>query len=197
MNFIFIAGIILGLGRLLFIIILAIWQKWRKKEHFKKIDLSVAVIVPGYNEETVILETITSLLASNHSDKFEIIVVDDGSTDNTYAVAKKAYGDNPRIKIFKVENGGKPSALNYGIAQTEADILITLDADTVFSRDTIKNLVRHFDNEKVGAVAGNAKVGNRLNLLTRWQALEYIVSQNLDRRAFAVLNCITVVPGAV
>jgi cellulose synthase/poly-beta-1,6-N-acetylglucosamine synthase-like glycosyltransferase len=75
--------------------------------------------------------------------------------------------------------------------------LITLDADTVFSKDTIKYLVRHFDDPKVGAVAGNAKVGNRLNLLTRWQALEYIVSQNLDRRAFAVLNCITVVPGAV
>ncbi len=159
--------------------------------------LSVAVIIPAYNEEKVILTTIASLLASYHGERFEIIVVDDGSTDNTYAVAQKVYGDNPLIRIFRVENGGKPNALNFGITQTQADIIITLDADTIFSQDTIRNLVRHFDDPHLGAVAGNAKVGNRINLLTRLQALEYITSQNLDRRAFAVLNCITVVPGAV
>lgn len=197
MNFVFVAGIILGMGRLLFVVILALWQKWRRKKLFKKTNLSVAVIVPAFNEEMVILETITSLLASNHSDEFEIIVVDDGSKDTTYDTARKTFGHNPRIKIFRIENSGKPIALNFGINQTKADILITLDADTVFSKDTIQKLVRHFDDPRVGAVAGNAKVGNRLNLLTRWQALEYIISQNLDRRAFAVLNCITVVPGAV
>jgi glycosyltransferase involved in cell wall biosynthesis len=73
--------------------------------HFKKTDFSVAVIVPAYNEEKVILETITSLLASNHTDKFEIIVVDDGSKDNTYKVAFDAYKDNPNIRVFRVENG--------------------------------------------------------------------------------------------
>ena len=78
-----------------------------------------------------------------------------------------------------------------------AQIVVALDADTVFARDTIAKLIRHFADPKIGAVAGNAKVGNRINLLTRWQALEYITSQNLDRRAFSVLNCITVVPGAV
>ncbi|MFZ1325495.1 MAG: glycosyltransferase family 2 protein, partial [Candidatus Contendobacter sp.] len=77
------------------------------------------------------------------------------------------------------------------------DLIVALDADTVFTRDTIHKLVRHFANPRIGAVAGNAKVGNRISLLTRWQALEYITSQNLDRRAFDVLNCITVVPGAV
>src|SRR5262249_35741069 len=94
-------------------------------------------------------------------------------------------------------NAGKPDALNFGVRHTSSDIVIALDADTVFARDTISKLVRHFDDPKVGAVAGNAKVGNRINLLTRWQALEYITSQNLDRRAFNLLNCVTVVPGAV
>ena len=83
------------------------------------------------------------------------------------------------------------------MAYTQAEIVITLDADTLFTRDTIGKLVRHFADPKIGAVAGNTKVGNRVNLMTWWQALEYITSQNLDRRAFHVLNCITVVPGAV
>ena len=76
-------------------------------------------------------------------------------------------------------------------------IVVGLDADTIFPRETIDQLVRHFVDPRVGAVAGNAKVGNRINTLTRWQALEYVTSQNLDRRAFNLLNCITVVPGAV
>jgi cellulose synthase/poly-beta-1,6-N-acetylglucosamine synthase-like glycosyltransferase len=99
--------------------------------------------------------------------------------------------------IVSQANAGKPAALNFGFAQTTADIVVALDADTVLTRDTVSELVRHFKDPRVGAVAGNTKVGNRINLLTRWQALEYITSQNLDRRAFAVLNCITVVPGAV
>ena len=99
--------------------------------------------------------------------------------------------------MYTKPNGGKPAALNFGLAKTQAEIVVALDADTVFTRDTITKLVRHFADPRVGAVAGNAKVGNRRNLMTCWQALEYITSQNLDRRAFDVLNCITVVPGAV
>jgi cellulose synthase/poly-beta-1,6-N-acetylglucosamine synthase-like glycosyltransferase len=157
----------------------------------------VAVVVPAYNEEKVIVQTVTSLLACDSPGQFEIIVVDDGSTDATYRVAKDAFAGNPRVRVYSVPNGGKSAALNIGIAQTEAEIVVALDADTVFARDTIAKLIRHFADPRIGAVAGNAKVGNRINLLTRWQALEYITSQNLDRRAFSVLNCITVVPGAV
>jgi cellulose synthase/poly-beta-1,6-N-acetylglucosamine synthase-like glycosyltransferase len=109
----------------------------------------------------------------------------------------ETYRDHPRVKFFKKPNGGKPEALNFGISQTNAEIIVALDADTLFTKETIARLVRHFSDPEVGAVAGNAKVGNRVNLLTRWQALEYITSQNLDRRAFSALNCITVVPGAV
>src|SRR5262249_39583649 len=94
-------------------------------------------------------------------------------------------------------NGGKASALNYGLTHAKGEIVVGLDADTVFRPDTIARLVRPLADPRVGAVAGNAKVGNRLNIVTRWQAVEYVTSHNLDRRAFSLLDCITVVPGAV
>ena len=80
---------------------------------------------------------------------------------------------------------------------SDAEIIIVLDADTLFTPNTIRDLTKHFIDPKVGAVAGNAKVGNRLNFLTNCQALEYITTQNLDRRAYEVMNAITIVPGAV
>src|SRR5206468_2935696 len=116
---------------------------------------------------------------------------------NTFGWCVEAFADEPRVRVFKKHNAGKPDALNFGVLHTTSEIIIALDADTLFARDTISKLIRHFANPKVGAVAGNAKVGNRVNLLTRWQALEYVTSQNLDRRAFNLLNCVTVVPGAV
>src|SRR5213076_1377495 len=85
----------------------------------------------------------------------------------------------------------------FGLRYAKGDVIVALDADTQFPGDTIRALARRFANPQIGAVAGNAKVGNRINIVTRWQALEYITSQNMDRRAFASLNCITVVPGAV
>ncbi|MDS4070385.1 MAG: glycosyltransferase [Candidatus Competibacter sp.] len=198
-HWLFLLGIVLGIGRLLFVGALALYQRWRQRHAVfdPAYSTSVAVVVPAYNEDRVIVQTIASLLACDQPEQFEIIVVDDGSSDATYRVAREAFASDPRVRVYTKPNGGKPAALNFGMARTRAEIVVALDADTVFARDTILKLVRHFVDPKVGAVAGNAKVGNRINLLTRWQALEYITSQNLDRRAFHVLDCITVVPGAV
>jgi cellulose synthase/poly-beta-1,6-N-acetylglucosamine synthase-like glycosyltransferase len=112
-------------------------------------------------------------------------------------VARRDFGSHPRVSIFRKSNGGKASALNYGLAVAKGEIVVCLDADTLFAPNTIAELVQPLADPKVGAVAGNAKVGNRINLVTRWQAIEYVTSQNLDRRAFSLLNAITVVPGAV
>ena len=198
-NWLFLLGIVLGIARLMFVGTLAIYQYWRERNAVfdPTYSPSVAVIVPAFNEEKVIVQTIASLLASDSSRALEIIVVDDGSTDETHRVVSQAFVTDPRVRVFTKENGGKPAALNFGLTKTQAEVIVALDADTVFTKDTIVKLVRHFKDPLIGAVAGNAKVGNRVNLLTRWQALEYITSQNLDRRAFDVLNCITVVPGAV
>jgi cellulose synthase/poly-beta-1,6-N-acetylglucosamine synthase-like glycosyltransferase/peptidoglycan/xylan/chitin deacetylase (PgdA/CDA1 family)/spore germination protein YaaH len=198
-RYLFLIGIVLGAGRLIFIGTLAIIEHWRERHavYDSSYSPTVAVIVPAFNEEKVILQTVTSLLASDHPPNFEIVVVDDGSTDNTYRRCVEAFADEPRVRVFTKPNSGKPDALNFGALHTSSEIVIALDADTLFARDTISKLIRHFADPNVGAVAGNAKVGNRINLLTRWQALEYVTSQNLDRRAFNLLNCVTVVPGAV
>jgi cellulose synthase/poly-beta-1,6-N-acetylglucosamine synthase-like glycosyltransferase len=197
-QWLFIIGIVFGIGRFVFIGTLAIIQEFiRHRERFNDAFTPfVSVIVPARNEDKVIVRTISALLRSDYPG-FDVIVVDDGSTDNTAAQVRLAFGKDSRVRLFVRENQGKSEALNFGLSQSQSDIIIAMDADTLFVRDTMRKLVRRFEQKELGAVAGNAKVGNRVNMLTRWQALEYITSQNLDRRAFDTLNCITVVPGAV
>ena len=127
----------------------------------------------------------------------EILVIDDGSKDNTAAEVEAHFKDHPMVRLLKFENGGKAMALNRGLALAKGDIIVALDADTLFGRNTIGKLARWFRDPKVGAVAGNALVGNQVNTVTRWQALEYVSAQNLERRALAALGTVTVVPGAV
>jgi len=189
---------VLGVLRLLLIVVYAMRHSYqeRRRDKLHSVPERVAVIVPAYNEEKVICKTIDSLLNSTVKPG-EIIVVDDGSSDETAATASKHYADQPTVRVFRKPNGGKSSALNFALAQTNADIVVALDADTVFEPDAIGKLVRHFENDSVGAVAGRTVVGNEISLITRFQSLEYITSQNLDRRAFELLNAIGVVPGAI
>jgi cellulose synthase/poly-beta-1,6-N-acetylglucosamine synthase-like glycosyltransferase/peptidoglycan/xylan/chitin deacetylase (PgdA/CDA1 family)/spore germination protein YaaH len=201
LQWVFVIGIVLGLGRLIFIgtLALAQWLRSRRRERThagEGFGPFVSVIVPAYNEELVIKNTINSLLASDYSN-YEIIVVDDGSTDRTSEIVKQHFSTDSRVTLIAATAGGKAAALNVGLRYAKGEIVIALDADTLFATQTIGALAHRFYDPKMGAVAGNAKVGNRINIVTRWQALEYITSQNMDRRAFASLNCITVVPGAV
>jgi cellulose synthase/poly-beta-1,6-N-acetylglucosamine synthase-like glycosyltransferase/peptidoglycan/xylan/chitin deacetylase (PgdA/CDA1 family)/spore germination protein YaaH len=200
MYWLFMTGIVLGIARLAFVGSLAVAEKIRNRASTKhKLPAAtppVSVIVPAFNEESVIVASVNALLASEYPD-LEIVVVDDGSTDATFQVAVAAFANEPRVRVLAQDNAGKAAALNHGIAEARGEIVIGMDADTIFQRDAIAKMVRHFSDPKVGAVAGNARVGNRVNLLTKWQALEYITNQNLDRRAFNLLNCITVVPGAI
>lgn len=201
LHWLFLIGIVLGLARLFFIGTLAFAQRLRARHREvthagENYQPFVSIIVPAYKEEKVIVQTLRSLLASDYP-HFEIIVVDDGSPDRTSEVVREAFGDEPRVRLFTKENGGKAEALNYGLQRARGEVIVALDADTIFPPQTIGALAHRFADARYGAIAGNAKVGNRINLITRWQALEYITAQNLDRRAFASLDCITVVPGAV
>ncbi|GGL28847.1 bifunctional polysaccharide deacetylase/glycosyltransferase family 2 protein [Planomonospora parontospora] len=155
----------------------------------------VTVIVPAYNEEAGIAATVRSLVDTGYRGALEVIVVDDGSSDGT-AAAVAALG-LPRVRVIRQENGGKPAALNTGIAHASHDILIMVDGDTVFEPATIGNLVRPLADPTVGAVSGNTKVGNRSGMLGRWQHIEYVIGFNLDRRAFDLLGCMPTVPGAI
>ncbi len=197
LSLLFVLGIVLGVARLCFIGLMAVIEKFqRKPEPAPGFAPPVSVIVPCYNEEKVVVATVEALLGSDYPD-FEVIVVDDGSKDSTYAKAVERFGAEARVRLFTKPNQGKAAALNFGIASARGDIVVALDADTIFEPSTLRELVNPFADENVSAVAGNAKVGNRVNLHTWYQALEYITGQNLDRRAFGALNCITVVPGAV
>jgi peptidoglycan-N-acetylglucosamine deacetylase len=156
----------------------------------------VSVIIPARDEAANISRCLRSILDSDYPE-LEVIVVDDGSTDATSARVRAAFGNEARVRLFTRKNGGKAGALNYGVHQAKADVIVALDADTLVHPQAIRLLLAHFLDPRVGAVAGNAKVGNRVNVLTLFQALEYVTSQNLERRAFDLLNCITVVPGAI
>ena len=154
----------------------------------------ISVIIPAYNEEKVIANTIEGLLETKYPKK-EIIFVDDGSTDNTLKIASE-YKD--QIKVLHKENGGKATALNYGIQYSTGEIIVIVDADTIIGRQSLKEIVKGFEvNEHVAAVAGNIKVRNKMNLITKCQALEYITGIQIVRRAFDVFGSITIVPGAL
>lgn len=201
LHWVFLSAVVLGVARLGMVATLAIAQLVRSRRmpqgERAPYTPTVTVVVPAYREEKVIAKTIASLLAQDYPGELDVVVVDDGSPDGTYEAAASAYRGNARVAVHRKANGGKASALNYGIGRARGEIIVALDADTVFHTDTVRRLVQPLEDPHVGAVAGNAKVGNRLNLVTRWQAVEYVSSQNLDRRAFALLDCITVVPGAV
>ena len=194
----FIAAIILGVGRLLMLCGLAIANRLRRKHEPAIGDdgPAVTVLIPAFNEEKVIVTTVERILASRYRN-LEVLVIDDGSKDHTAYIVRSHFMRDRRVGVISVPNGGKAAALNVGLANARGDVVVALDADTQFNPDTISRLVRWFDDPHVGAVAGNAKVGNRLNMITRWQALEYIVAQNLERRALSALDTLTVVPGAV
>jgi len=194
------AAITLGVARLLLLGLLALINQARERR--RKAPLLgdnpplVSVLIPAYNEEKVIASSIRQILKSRYVN-LEIIVVDDGSVDATSAVVNEHFANEPRVRLLTIPNGGKAHAVNTALSESHGDVVVALDADTQFEPETIPRLVRWFADPKVGAVAGNAKVGNRINLITVWQALEYITAQNLERRALAALGAITVVPGAV
>ncbi len=204
-TWIFLIGDLLMTGRLLFIGAAAVYDRLREKIFGKPAEVAsykppVAVLIPAYNEEKVIERTVRAALNSNYPN-LRVIVIDDGSKDRTLEVASRAFADEAeegRVLVLTKPNSGKASALNYGIEHIgDAELFVGIDADTIIAPDAISRLVPHFVNPKVGAIAGNAKVGNRVNLWTRWQALEYITSQNFERRALDVLGAVSVVPGAI
>jgi cellulose synthase/poly-beta-1,6-N-acetylglucosamine synthase-like glycosyltransferase/spore germination protein YaaH/peptidoglycan/xylan/chitin deacetylase (PgdA/CDA1 family) len=197
----FMVAIVLGVLRLVFMATFGLWHRLNAKRRAPPMmDAAtgplISVLIPCFNEERVIVDSVTRILASAWP-HLEVLVLDDGSADRTSEVVREAFASEPRVQLLTFENGGKAKALNRGLALTKGDIVVALDADTLFPPDTLPRLVRWFVNPKVGAVAGNAIVGNRLNLITRWQALEYVTAQNLERRALAALGAVTVVPGAV
>jgi len=202
---IFFLGDILMTGRLISVGVLAIYDRLRSQVFGTPAEIAayrpkVAVLIPAYNEEKVIERTVQGALDSDYPN-LRVIVIDDGSKDRTLAVIRQAFAPEEaagKVVILTKPNGGKAEALNYGLAHIgDAELFVGIDADTIIAPDAVSRMVPHFLNPRVAAIAGNAKVGNRVNLWTRWQALEYITSQNFERRALNTLGAVSVVPGAI
>jgi cellulose synthase/poly-beta-1,6-N-acetylglucosamine synthase-like glycosyltransferase/peptidoglycan/xylan/chitin deacetylase (PgdA/CDA1 family) len=155
---------------------------------------TVSVVVPAYNEAVVIARTVGSLAASDYPE-FDVVVVDDGSTDGTAEIVEGL--GNQRVRVVTQPNAGKAAALNTGIRHTSGEVVVMVDADTIFEPETMRRLVQPFATQAVGAVSGNTKVGNRRTMIGRWQHIEYVMGFNLDRRMYEILQCTPTVPGAV
>jgi cellulose synthase/poly-beta-1,6-N-acetylglucosamine synthase-like glycosyltransferase/peptidoglycan/xylan/chitin deacetylase (PgdA/CDA1 family) len=154
----------------------------------------VSIVVPAFNEAAGIERAVRSLASSSYPE-LELIVVDDGSTDGTAELVERL--ELPGVQVLRQANGGKPAALNRGLAAASHEVVVMVDADTVFEPETLGRLVQPLAHSKVGAVSGNTKVGNRRGLLGTWQHIEYVIGFNLDRRLYDVLECMPTVPGAI
>lgn len=180
----------------LMLLLSAVHARKVRKKGFRwgpEVTEPVSVLVPAYNEAKCIEATVRSLMTSDHP--IEIIVVDDGSSDGTALIVEGLR--LPNVRVVRQQNAGKPAALNRGIANARYDLIVMMDGDTVFEQSTVRELVQPFGDPRVGAVAGNAKVGNRDSLIGAWQHIEYVMGFNLDRRMYDMLGCMPTIPGAV
>jgi len=165
-------------------------------------SLFVSIIVPAFNEAKILKQSLQSLLNLNYR-TYEIIVVNDGSTDNTSEIAESFVGyrqgklNQIKITLINKENGGKANALNAGIKYSNAEFVLCMDGDSQLSPDSLKRAVRHFKDQKIGAVAGNVKVLNRRKFLTDLQALEYIEGLNMARSAQSYIRAVNIIPGPI
>ncbi|MGE3255378.1 glycosyltransferase [Pseudonocardia sp.] len=181
--------------RLVVMVVAAVVQARRRRRQSwgLPVTVPVSVVVPAYNEKDTIERTVRSLVASDHP--LEVIVVDDGSTDATAELVASLRLRN--VRVLRQPNGGKPAALNAGIAAARNEIVVMMDGDTIFEPSTVRRLVQPFADPAVGAVAGNARVADRRRLISRWQHIEYVIGFNIDRRVQDLWQAMTTVPGAI
>jgi len=190
---------VLTIGRTVALFVLAARHARRRRSKTWRwgdpVTAPVSVIVPAYNEKEGIEAAVRSLSGGEHPGGIEVVVVDDGSTDGTADIVDAM--NLPNVRVVRIPNGGKPNALNTGVALASHDLIVMVDGDTVFEPDSLNRLVQPFADPKVGAVAGNVKVGNRTSVVARWQHIEYVIGFNLDRRLYDVLRCMPTIPGAI
>jgi cellulose synthase/poly-beta-1,6-N-acetylglucosamine synthase-like glycosyltransferase/peptidoglycan/xylan/chitin deacetylase (PgdA/CDA1 family) len=155
----------------------------------------VSIVVPAFNEAVGIARCVRSLASSRYGGDLEVVVVDDGSSDETAAIVEGL--GLARVRLLREANSGKAAALNRALEASRNEIIVTVDADTVFEPDTLRYLVQRFRDPAVGVISGNTKIGNRGSLVGRWQHIEYVMGFNLDRRAYELIGATPTVPGAI
>lgn len=155
---------------------------------------SVTIIVPCWNEETTVSRTIHSLLNLNYpKNKLKVMVIDDGSSDNTWSVVQK-FQNNPQIELYSKENGGKYTALNFGISKLTTDLVGCLDADSYVHKDSMKKIALYFEDKETMAVAPSIKLWQPKTVLQLLQKVEYGFGI-FTRKLYHYMNAIYITPG--
>ena len=204
---VFVTALVVTLATFLFLLLLRhfvlIWFSYLHQRELAYADDPeiypfVSIIVPAFNEAEVIQASLSSLLELRYP-YYEIIAVDDGSSDETYQKMRELEGNHygVRVSVFRKENSGKADTLNYGIRRSRAPIVVCMDSDSRLTPEALRYAIRHFGDPNVGAVAGNVKVINRHNIWTKLQALEYIEGLNIVRKAQAFFRSVNVIPGPI
>ena len=177
--------------------ILTYYKKKAKKVPLEADDKTVSIIIPAFNEEESIARTIRSALSLKYPrDKLEIVVIDDGSKDNTYKIAKEFESkSSPKVRVFTKPNGGKGTALNFVLKKVRNEIVVTMYADTFATPDAVMRMIAHFYNERVMCVAPSMGTYKPKGILQRIQQVEYYMGVFL-RKSFASVNAVHITPGA-
>ena len=186
---------------LLFLSLLNLYRHINKDKKDKEIGEYkplVSILVPCYNEEKVLRSSLESLINQTYNN-IEILVLDDGSSDDTYLLAKNMefVDNNKKLIAYTKENSGKANTLNFGIKQSKGDLFLAVDADSKLSEDSVELMVEYFKEDDIAAVAGSVYVVNRDNLWTKLQALEYIQGLNLVRNGQAFFKAVNIIPGPI
>ena len=155
----------------------------------------VTIAVPCWNEESTVYKTVRSLLALNYpKDKLQIFVIDDGSTDHTFDVINR-FSKYSNIKVFHKENGGKHSALNFGLQNSDTEFFGCLDADSVADSESLVRIMSYFENrEDIMAVVPSVLVHNHKNFVQKAQTAEYYMGVYF-KKMLGFLGAIDVTPG--
>ncbi len=169
------------------------WWKWRTLRRLPRYAGRVSVVVPAYNEARTILVSVETLLESSWPD-LEVIVVDDGSSDGT-AGQVQALAEAGRIRLIRQANAGKARALNAGIAAASGEVVVYTDADSLFLRDTVAQLVRWFADPSIDAVCGNDAPLRAGTALQRLLVITTHIGTGYVRRALSVIRCLPIISG--
>src|SRR5262245_53752940 len=156
----------------------------------------VSVLVPAYNECGRIADTLRSILALDYP-SFEVLVVDDGSEDETLAVATEIASRDRRVRVFRKPNGGKSSALNTGFRESIGALDLCVDADSQLEPNALRRMVGLLEDPDIGVVAGQVRVRNRSTLVSKLQALEYALMNGMPRLAQSNFSQVLIAPGPI
>lgn len=169
----------------------------KKRKRFDySLSKTITFLVPFWNEEKTIINTVLSLKSLSYpQDKISIFLINDGSTDNSWEVVQKFANDN-QIKLFNKENGGKHTALNYGLSFVESELVCCIDADTTLNQDALENAVSFFiEDSSMAAVGGNILIRNPQSIAQKAQSIEYQM-YSFTKKMLAFMGGVMVSPGA-